>query len=155
MSKLNLSILVISLSLTSCAGLYKDWAAQNCNYNSAYENGNNDREEDEKMDSGMYAAQCSGKAREAALKGYRDGYEKARQSENTAPESTHIQIGGTSINIPGKKNPKAFYCTIEAFGKAYNAFGATKLEAKTSAFDECKKNNHPMHCEGAVCKVNK
>jgi hypothetical protein len=156
MNALKMVSIALLLALTSCAGMQEAWEKQNCNYNSAYENGSNEREGGKKMDSSMYQ-NCPDTSKNEALKGYRDGYENARKAEVQTTTGSHIQIGGTQINIPGRKNDKAYFCSIQPFTQKYEAFGATKLEATKNVQALCKKTNSEMHCEAdeVECVKNK
>ncbi|MBY0416146.1 MAG: hypothetical protein K2Q18_18380 [Bdellovibrionales bacterium] len=149
------SLFLISLlALSSCAGMMEDWKRQNCNYNKAYEAGNNTREEGTPMDSSEYNA-CPDEVRNEVLKGYRDGYERSRQSEVQNNRGVGIKIGSTQINIGNKASAKSYFCTLEAFTSTYEAFGATKLEAQKAVQAKCMQNYDRMHCDEFRCRVNK
>lgn len=149
MNTINLFGILFLTLLTSCAGMHEAWVNQNCNFDSAYEKGNNDREDGAKMDSSIYSS-CPDTNRAQIIKGYREGYEQARSSE---ARGSSIQIGGTQINFPNKKN-NSFFCSLEIFGKKYEAFGATKLEATKAVQSQCAKVNNQIHCENVDCKKN-
>jgi hypothetical protein len=142
---------LVFIFLSSCASMHESWVRNACHYEGAYQEGFNDFQEQEPMNSARFG-DCPANTRDAAFKGYREGYEKARGPQpSIGPGGVNIQIGGTQINIPSSK---AFYCEMEAFMKSYDAFGKTKTEAARNAKAKCMKENHPMHCDQIRCRAN-
>ncbi len=82
------------------------------------------------------------------------------QTQPVNSKTININIGGnqtvggspTQNNTP---NPKAFYCVAtNAFGRSFEAFAPTKLEAQLTAKKACADDTNEMHCKKVECSEN-
>ncbi len=154
----------LSVFVSSCASMMKDWQDTNCNYDAAYAAGMQEYQNGAQQKTNQYAA-CEGPSRNEALKGYREGYAKAMESDGSrsAPVGGGGNRGGININIGGHQtvggaDPRAarrFFCEVSAFTNHYEAFGPTRLEARQAAENQCKTQNNAMHCQNVNCRENR
>ena len=147
-----LQIIFLS-TLFSCAQMEQDFVNHTCNYDAAYEAGHNDSRELKKLNTSQYQ-NCPEEKRKDAINGYKEGYAKGKPLIEKSGAS--IQIGGTTINIPGKKNNKAYFCELSAFTDNFEAFGPTQLEATMNVVKLCRAKHNEMHCDKdeVECRVN-
>jgi hypothetical protein len=123
-------------------------------YKSGYSEGQNKYREDEK-------------ARREEMKIWEERKRSAgttppqNQPINSNQKTINISIGGKQIlggsanQTQNEQNPKAYYCNVSAFGKSYESFGPTKIEAEIATKSACTKENHEMHCREIDCMQNK
>ncbi len=171
------------LALSACATLparERGFDPALCNKHASYEAGFNDGEEGRAMGSD-YAYRCREDLRAQAQEGYREGYAggrkrldervkemNAQNRPQTQPLTTATPVpvstnSGTQININfGQQgaaaptaNPKAWYCTSEAFMQNFQAFGPTEIEARQATQQACQQKYHAMHCKEVHCQPNR
>lgn len=139
--------MVCVLNLAGCAGMQQAYRDQICHAEGGYERGMNDARTGEPMNQ-SFANACEGAGREAALKGYREGYTAGLASVQAEKPKTQI-----NVNIGGSPgNSKKFYCEVRAFTQKFSAWGATELEAKVEAQKRCMERYHEMHCGDVSCQ---
>jgi hypothetical protein len=168
---------------TSCASLPARERAYDpalCNRGAAYEAGFNDGLDGRAMGSSFLDA-CREDLRAQGQDGYHVGYESGRQrfdvrmkevsanhSDNpplTQPPTppagaTHtnngvqINFSGGALGAPSAPNPKAWYCSVQAFTATFEAFGPTQLEAHQRTMQNCVQQYNPMHCQEIKCQAN-
>ncbi len=138
--------IILALAFTSiagCASIQKAYEEQVCNTNGGFQQGMNDARDGKPMDS-SFGSGCEN-GREAALQGYREGYQSGlAHLQSQRPTEINVNFGGA----PRKK----YFCEIHAFTQTYSAWGATELEAREEAKKQCTKHYNPMHCEDFTCK---
>lgn len=150
-----------------------------CNKSAAYEAGYNDGLDGRAMGSSFLDG-CREDLRGQGQEGYRTGYETGRQrfdermkamSANPGSQdplipqppvpppgsvnvNNGVQINFGQLGGPAPANPKAWFCSVQAFTSTFEAFGPTQLEAHQRALQDCVRQNNPMHCEDIRCRVN-
>lgn len=160
--------ILAAMTLASCASLPlrdRGFDPKLCDKSSAYEAGFNDGQEGLGMGS-SFLDNCREDLRAQGQEGYRTGYEKGRveyakrleelrhfrASERPAPA---LPAGATDPTMAVRPGPKAWFCSVETFGKTYESFGPTQLQARQLAMQDCLRVHHAMHCQEITCQVNR
>lgn len=155
---------IIALSLvTACAFPQKKERSFNpelCDEQAGYEAGFEDGRAGLNMNT-SFLNNCREDLRALAVKGYRAGFDKGlpiykEESERRAKEmqQNKTTTGTSGFPIPGLFNRAGYYCKVMAFGKKYDAFGATEVEARKTVEDACAVDTHEMHCKQVQCQKN-
>lgn len=136
--------LFLSSLSVGCAGLQKEYLAQNCNYESAYSLGHNSARDGQPMNSGVLN-QCPDSVRASSLKGYREGYEAFAKSKPAQ----------VNINILNNTSPGTKWSCKEAYGRkecgydCKEAYG--KIVCGKSAAENCVESFGNIRC-GRNCR---
>lgn len=115
-----MSILVLTIFTVSCAQMKEAEMKRLCNYEGAYNDGHNDAQKNEPMNSDAINTLCSEETKAEALQGYREGYKSATPA---APLVIINNNNGRHNNYPPKECREKFgekicgYNCVEAYGE--------------------------------------
>ena len=95
-------VAVLLLMIVSCAGMRKQWIADNCNFDVGYEKGVNDGRQGLPMNSGRHADACPSKMQKEVRNGYRKGYERGMKAAENEEKNNDLEVemGDAKIRIP-------------------------------------------------------
>ncbi len=153
--------------LASCASLplrNRGFDPKLCDRSAAYEAGVNDGQDALGMNS-AFLDSCREDLRAQGQEGYRMGYEKGHedyikrmeqmryldQAQRPAPPLPDSATPSTAV----LQGPKTWFCSTETFGKTYESFGPTQLQARQLTVQDCMRERHPMHCQDVKCQLNR
>ena len=119
-----LSLVLMGLILSSCAGMMEDYKANTCNYNGGYEKGVNDAQSGTPSQTQKVTYYCDANAKDETARGYREGYMTIKQTP---------QI---NINTMGRSN-NVRRCVAHSGQEAHEAFCNAQNNLTCSVHSMC------------------
>jgi hypothetical protein len=146
------SLLALAFALSSCAAMEQQMRDTSCNREYGYEQGANDANAGNGMNS-SFASVCDPQTKREVMKAYREGYEATANRSTLDVSNGGVRLKGPGININvGNRASKNWVCEIDVFGKSYSGFGATRNEAVQEVRNRCGSDVNSVHCHGESCE---